>query len=1112
MSNFNHIQEKLQQFIRKYYLNELIKGSILFISFGLIYFMCTLFIEHFLWLQPLARTVLFWLFILVEIGLLTNYIFVPLFKLVGLRKGLSLDEASRLIGTHFKEVDDKLLNVLQLKNESNQSELLLASIEQKSIELVPVPFKKAINFSGNKAYIRYLIVPILIWGVVYVSGNINLFNESYDRVVHHQRAYEPPAPFSFHVLNEGLDVIQGKSITLQIETKGNLIPEDVTIHFLDQKSLTKNNGFGLFEHTFSSVQQNLEFYIESNGVSSKSYLINVIRTPTISSFEMWLDYPSYTKKKDELLKNSGNANVPQGTSITWRLIGTNTSKIQFKTDETKLFNKVSTDEFEFVKRIYNRLDYTISSSNDQLENYESLKYGIEVIKDEYPKIEVKSDIDSVRYGPVQFAGQLSDDYGLNSLELIYYDSQNPSNLLKHPIDIKQLTFEEFYYVFPKGIELREGVDYEMYFQVSDNDKVNGSKNSKSSVFRYYKKTESELEEQLLEEQNESIEDLEKSVQKSKETKDQMQQLQESLQHKSDMNWNDQKKLQNFMDRQQQYENMMQKQTEQIHQNLEEQPKSENKNLEERKEDIQKRLKEAQELAKQDALKEELQKLAEKLDKEELTEKLKQLTEKNRQNERSLERILELTKRFYVEQKANQIGDKLEELSEKQDALSEDDENSSEKQNELNSEFEELQNQLDDLDKENEKLQRPMSLPKTDQEEKGIDKEMSDAKEKLEDSESESKEESEKLDQKKSAKRNQKSAAQKMKQMSEMMQNAMQSMQGESMDEDIEMLRAILENLVEFSFQQEDLMNGFAEINNAHPDFSNKLKKQYVLQEYFEHIDDSLYALSMRQPKIGTQVFKDLGDAHYYLDESLIHFADNQFNVGLSDQQFVMTSTNNIAYLLSNMLNSMQNSSPSMGQGQGDSFSLPDIIQKQGEAIEKMEEGMKKGEKPGDQQGDDGKPQPGESGEKSGEGSGEQMNGELYEIYKQQSELRQLLEDALGDKKGADSKGVGENALKQMEQIEQDLLEKGFTNEVLQKMMQLKYELLKLEEAAYKQGQDTKRESNTNTGTFENRIIKQLKRDKLWFQENEILIRQTLPLQEGYKKRVQQYFKANDSIQ
>lgn len=1118
MSNFKHIHEKLQQFIKKFYLNELIKGSILFTSFGLIYFMCTLFIEYFLWLQPLARTILFWVFILVEIGLLTKYIFIPLFKLTGLRKGLSLHEASRLIGTHFKEVDDKLLNVLQLKSESDQSELLLASIEQKSIELAPIPFKRAINFSGNKAYIGYLIAPILIWGVVYLSGNINLFSESYDRVVHHKTAYEPPAPFSFHILNNNLEVIQGKSITLQIETKGSLVPEDVTIHFLDQKSFAKNNGFGMFEYTFSSLQQSLEFYIESNEVRSKPYVINVIPTPTITNFEMLLDYPSYTKKKDELVQNSGNASVPQGTSITWLLKGTNTSKIEFVTDTAKFFEVVSGNAFEFSKRIYKRLNYTISSSNEQLENFESLNYAIDVVKDEFPKIEVKSDIDSVTYGPVQFAGQLSDDYGLNKLELIYYDSQNPSELLKHNISISQLTFEEFYYVFPDGIDLREGIDYEMYFEISDNDRVNGSKISKSNVFRYYKKTASELEEQLLNEQQESIEDLEKSVQKSKETKDQMQQLQESLQHKSDMNWNDQRKLQNFMERQQQYEDMMQKQTEQIHQNLEEQPTSENKNLEERKKEIQERLKEAQELARQDALMEELKKLAEKLNKEELTEKLKQLTEKNRQNERSLERILELTKRFYVEQKANQIGEKLEELSKKQDALSEDKENSSEKQSELNSEFGDVQKQLEELKKENQKLQEPMKIPDSKKQGSWVEEEMKEAKENLENSEmnsssDEGKSENEESRKSKNlAKRNQKAAAQKMKQMSQMMQSAMQSMQGESMNEDIEMLRAILENLVEFSFQQEDLMNSFSEMNNAHPDFSNKLKKQHVLREYFEHIDDSLYTLSMRQPKIGTQVFKDLGDAHYFLEESLIHFADNQFNVGLSDQQFVMTATNNIAYLLSNMLNSMQNASASMGQGQGDSFSLPDIIQMQEDAIEKMEEGMEKGKKPGEKNGELGEPKNGESGEQSGEVEGEQMNGELYEIYKQQSELRQLLQDALADKNGNSEKGVGENALKQMEQIEQDLLEKGFSNEVLEKMMNLKHELLKLEEAAYKQGQDEKRESNTNRNTFENRSIDDLKSSKLWFQENEVLIRQTLPLRSEYKKRVENYFKLNDSIQ
>ena len=100
----------------------------------------------------------------------------------------------------------------------------------------------------------------------------------------------------------------------------------------------------------------------------------------------------------------------------------------------------------------------------------------------------------------------------------------------------------------------------------------------------------------------------------------------------------------------------------------------------------------------------------------------------------------------------------------------------------------------------------------------------------------------------------------------------------------------------------------------------------------------------------------------------------------------------------------------------------------------------------------------------------------------------------------------------MEKLEQDLLNKGFSNEVLQKMMELKHELLKLEKAAQEQGQDDQRESNSNQQLFEKRNIKDLDRKKLRFNQNEILNRQSLPLQSIYKKKVQEYFKHNDSIQ
>jgi len=89
MSNYSQIHEKLRKFIRKFYVNEIIRGSILFLSLGLIYFLFTLFIEHALWLGTLGRTVLFWLFVLTELALLIRFVAIPVLKLMGLKKGIS---------------------------------------------------------------------------------------------------------------------------------------------------------------------------------------------------------------------------------------------------------------------------------------------------------------------------------------------------------------------------------------------------------------------------------------------------------------------------------------------------------------------------------------------------------------------------------------------------------------------------------------------------------------------------------------------------------------------------------------------------------------------------------------------------------------------------------------------------------------------------------------------------------------------------------------------------------------------------------------------------------------------------------------------------------------
>ena len=279
-------------------------------------------------------------------------------------------------------------------------------------------------------------------------------------------------------------------------------------------------------------------------------------------------------------------------------------------------------------------------------------------------------------------------------------------------------------------------------------------------------------------------------------------------------------------------------------------------------------------------------------------------------------------------------------------------------------------------------------------------------------------------------------------------------------------------------------------------------------------------------------------------------AENQISQGVASQQYAVTSTNDLANLLTNMLTSMQQQQmgqgsgsgkqgmPKPGQGQGEGFQLPDIIEKQKSLGEKMQEGMGEKGETGEngQEGEKGEKGQGEGkGEGNGEGQGEgQENGngegqggntnatkqgnasktnqdenndaELFEIYKQQQQLRQELEDRLS-KLGLE--GLGGALVKKMQSVERQLLDNGFNQSTLEKMLSLQYELLKLKEADLKQGQESRRESITNRRTYANPLPLSAGEIKKYFNTTEILNKESLPLRQNYKEKVQSYFKKSN---
>ncbi|MEY4432870.1 MAG: hypothetical protein RLZZ44_1000, partial [Bacteroidota bacterium] len=1042
------IYQKLEAFIRKFYTNELIKGMIFFFGLGLLYLLFTLSVEFFLWLQPKGRTLLFGLFILVELFLLIRLIFFPIFKLVKLQKGIDYHQAATIIGHHFNEVGDRLTNFLQLVQSKEQSELLLASIEQKSIELQPIPFSKAINFKANKKYLPWALLPIVLFLIFFATGNGATIFQSFNRVVHYNTPFTPPAPFEFKILNPSLTTEQNKDFTIRIRTEGKVVPQKTMI-FLDNESyFMKTIRPGVFEYTITHPMQDVSFHLEANEIRSVEHRLKVIAAPSISNFEMQLRFPSYLKKKPETIQGTGNATVPEGTQVLWKITTQATQKVDWKTNEATVAFTKSGNQFVLAKNIFQDLEYQIDGSNLNSIQHEKLNYQLVVVKDQFPTIQVRPAPDSLKLGNNYILGQISDDYGLTRLQIVYYPKGKQASAKRGTIPIKTATFDQFVFSFPSNLPIQSGIVYDYYFEVFDNDALHHFKRTKSTVFSYRLATAEEKEAQSLQQQSENSTGLEKSLKRQEKQLAELEQLKKTGKEKNEFEFKEQQKADDFLKRQVRQEQMMGEYAEKIKANLE-LFKSEQKDV--IKEDLVKRLEKAtQDSDKNKKLLNELQKLNDKIGAEELLEKLEKYQQQTKNQTKNLAQLVELTKRFYVEKKTQQLANKLNQLSDQQDktaTIGKD--NTSEKQADINTAFDKIQNELKELLKDNKELKAPLDLPKNETKEKSIDDDLEKALDELEKNNTQK------------AQSKQKSAAKKMKELSQKMHDSMEDSKMEQLQEDVKMLRQITDNLLAFSNEQEEVMKQFKSIKPASPSFNKNIKTQQNLKQQFQHINDSLFAMSLRNPKIAEEITKQVGNVEYSINSAIETLTNSQFAKGVSYQQYAVSEANKLADRLSDVLFNMQmalsgmsGGKPKPGQGQG--MQLPDIIKKQQGLGEQIKQGMKEN----GQDSKSGKTQKnGQSGE-DGEGNAEA----IMQIYKEQRKLREALEAEL-EMQGLGSKGQA--ALDQMKQLEKQLLNKGFKNESIQRAFTIQQELLKLKTALQQQGEENKRESQSNKREFSN---------------------------------------------
>jgi hypothetical protein len=118
MNNYELLIARLDAFIRKFYANKLIRGVLLFLAASIAYYILASLGEYYFYFPSWFRYALLSCFFVVGGFALVALIIFPLLQLARLGKIISHEKAAQIIGAHFPNVQDKLLNVLQLKQQS----------------------------------------------------------------------------------------------------------------------------------------------------------------------------------------------------------------------------------------------------------------------------------------------------------------------------------------------------------------------------------------------------------------------------------------------------------------------------------------------------------------------------------------------------------------------------------------------------------------------------------------------------------------------------------------------------------------------------------------------------------------------------------------------------------------------------------------------------------------------------------------------------------------------------------------------------------------------------------------------------------------------------------
>ena len=917
-------------------------------------------VESWLHTGMFTRSLMWYSILIGSLSGLAILVAPPLLRSAGLLQSEPSETTALRIGEHYDDVRDELANALQLTaNPAASDDLSRAAFDVVAAKSLEKDFAVIIDHRRNRKH--WLLGFAFVLGCISLLTGLPSLQDGFDRILHYDRSFLPPAPFTLRLTVESDTLLRGGSTAVRIDAKG-VSPENLQVYVRDEGAESyvphtiQPTAGGEFTYVLQGMTRTASVYASAlwleTEIATDTVTVTVIDRPLLRSFAGSVQPPSYARLAPTVLSIAAadvtalagsqvRIAISSNKSLSKAFVhivqaSTNDGKRDTLTSALAVNGNSATGGF----RVSGNGTYAIEIiDRDGLRNADPLTASIVALTDAYPTIallEPRDNVNLSEQATLRVVTNVTDDYGFTSVKLFYRltksryaEAEKNYRSVDIPYRVAEISQECSYTWDLSKIGITPDDTYEYYLEVADNDVVGGPKKARTSTMLVRMPSLDEVFANADKTQNDVQKELKEIVKESESVRKEAEQLQREMQkqqskQQQEVSWSDKKKAEDLLKRQQELESKMEnvaQRLEEMSQNLRENKAISPETLEKYQE-LQKLMREVKS-PELERMQEQMRQAMEQIAPEEMQQMMKQFKFNEEEFRKNLERQLSLLKRMQAEQKTDELSKRAEELSRKQDELRQRTEqanpNDKEQRQRLAQEQQQLKEELDRLAQEAKELEKLMKevgqdMPsdKMQQAQKDLsaqqtEQQMDGAKQDMEQGENES------------ASAQQKQASSNLQRFAQQMKNMKREMRRNSQRESMRQMQKGINDLLDVSKNQEAIREQMKTMDPNSSQYSQMAQRQQRAQESMQNIANSMMQLGQKSMSVSPEMAQDLGDALQSMKDAMQSLSQRNNSQAMQSQSQAMSAMNSAAQKMSGALSQMMQGE---GAGQGGSGSMP----------------------------------------------------------------------------------------------------------------------------------------------------------------------------------------------